>query len=477
VVALRLRYDPTLPALLSALVLSAATFDGEAALGHAAALAALGPHPWGSPRAGAAAQYVAAQLRGAGLREVTVEAFEARGRRGANVVAVLPGTGAEIVVVGAHHDTAPEAPGAYDDGGGVGVLIEAARVLARGRARHRTLVFVSFDGEEAWAVGDGTQDTLVAGSREYVRSLGPRARDVAAVFVIEMCGWKGGTPVLHPIAYADPLLPSAYVISPAWVVAAAQRGARQAASPLGVGDRWISWLYQASVRTVRARLYGDDLAFLQAGLPAVFTSDSTFTSFYPWYHQRNDTADKLDPAALARMGRAVVGAVEELAVAPRGPARQPHWFAALGAMLTGPWLYAAGAATLLPRVVRMALTRGIPAGLVLQAGLFGLLLWRHPVVTLWVFLLPNLLAGFLRPAVSLFTLVPLAALAALGVSAWARGFARGLWIASWELVIAFVALVLLWLTAGRARPTARAPRMRQLRAHDRPGTRAVTSGR
>jgi hypothetical protein len=454
-----LRYDPRLPALLSALVLSAATFDGEAALRHAAALAALGPHPWGSPRAGAAAQYVAAQLRAAGLRDVTVQAFESRGLRGANVVAVLPGTGAEVIVVGAHHDTAPQAPGAYDDGGGVGVLIETSRVLARGPARRRTLVFVSFDGEEAWATGHWSiQDTPVAGSREYVRSLGPHARDVAAAFVIEMCGWKGGTPVLHPIAYADPLLPSAYVISPAWVVAAAQRGARQAGAPFGIGDPWISWLYQASVRTVRARLYGDDLAFLQAGLPAVFTSDSTFTSFYPWYHQPTDTADKLDPAALARMGRAVVGAVEELAKAPRGPARQPDWFAAFGGVLAGPWLYIAGAATLLPRVVRMAATRGIPAGLVLQATLFGLLLWRHPVVTLWVFLLPNLLAGFGRPAWSLLTLAPLAALAALGLSAWARGFASGLWIAPWEVVMALVALALLWLTARRAGPAARKSR-------------------
>ena len=37
------------------------------------------------------------------------------------------------------HDTAPEAPGAYDDGGGVGVLIEAARVLAAQPSRPRTM--------------------------------------------------------------------------------------------------------------------------------------------------------------------------------------------------------------------------------------------------------------------------------------------------------------------------------------------------
>jgi hypothetical protein len=449
-----LRYHPRLPVLLSALVLSAASFDGEAALRHAAALAALGPHPWGSPRAAAAAQYVAAELRAAGLRDVTVQGFESHGLRGANVVAVLPGRSAERVVVGAHHDTAPGAPGAYDDGGGVGVLIETARVLARERVPPRTLVFVSFDGEEAWSTGR----TRVAGSREYVRSLGPRVRDVAAGFIIEMCGWKGGTPVLHPIPYADPLQPGAYVAAPAWVVAAAQRGAAAAGAPFAVGDPLLSWLYQPAVRTVRAGLYGDDLALLEAGVPAVFASDSSFTAFYPWYHRPADTPDKLDGAALERMGRAVVGAVRALGAAPRGPARQPHWFAALGGMATAPWLYALGAASLVPRLVRAARS-GVPAGLVLQGALFGLLLWRHPVVTLWVFLLPNLLAGARGVLVLAFALGPLAALVALCLLAWMRGFAGGLWIAPWELLVAAGALALLWLTAARRPPrrTARKP--------------------
>jgi acetylornithine deacetylase/succinyl-diaminopimelate desuccinylase-like protein len=111
---------------LSALVLAAATaastpasssVDGNAALRHASALASLGPHPWGSPRSRAAAAYVAAQLRGAGLAEVRQEDFEVKGVRGVNVVGVLKGAGPGMVVVGAHHDTAPDAPGAYDDGG------------------------------------------------------------------------------------------------------------------------------------------------------------------------------------------------------------------------------------------------------------------------------------------------------------------------------------------------------------------------
>src|SRR5262245_18365192 len=94
-------------------LLLAAQIDGQAALRHASALASLGPHPWGTPRTRAAAEYVAAQFRDAGLADVRLEDFEAHGVRGSNVVGVLRGPAAvrEFVVVGAHHDTAPEAPG------------------------------------------------------------------------------------------------------------------------------------------------------------------------------------------------------------------------------------------------------------------------------------------------------------------------------------------------------------------------------
>src|SRR6266581_7592912 len=219
-----------MPPLLAALL--AASIDGEAALRHASALAALGPHPWGSPRNHAAAEYVAAQLRDAGLTEVRLQEFESQGVRGTNVIGVLRAPDPELVVVGAHHDTAPEAPGAYDDGGGVGVLIEAARALSHERSRPRTLVFASFDGEEAWSTGKDT----TTGSRAYIQSLGPDRRNLVAALVVEMCGFKGGAPVFHPIAYADPLRPGAAVIAPGWLVGAALAGARDAGAPFGLGD-------------------------------------------------------------------------------------------------------------------------------------------------------------------------------------------------------------------------------------------------
>ena len=90
-------------------LLLAASVDGQAALRHASALAALGPHAWGSPRNQAAAAYVAAQLREAGLEAVELQPFERHGVVGANVVGTLRAPGEEFLVIGAHHDTVPEA--------------------------------------------------------------------------------------------------------------------------------------------------------------------------------------------------------------------------------------------------------------------------------------------------------------------------------------------------------------------------------
>ncbi|HUL76808.1 MAG TPA: M28 family peptidase [Vicinamibacteria bacterium] len=444
-------------------LLLAASIDGDAALRHASALAALGPHPWGSPRDQAAAQYVAAQLREAGLDEIELQPFEREGVRGTNVVATLRAPGDEFVVVGAHHDTAPAAPGAYDDGGGVGILIELARALARDGRRARTVVFASFDGEESWSAGKGP----TAGSRAFVERLGPRGRSMVAAFAIEMSGWSGGAPVLHPIAYADPREPGRAVIAPAWLVRAALEGARESGSALGVGDPYLSWLYQPAVRTFRVRLYGDDLSFLQGGHPALFASDSSFSAFYPDYHKASDTADKLDAAALERMGRGVLGLAQALQRVPRGPAEEPHWFAAFGRVFGWGWLAGVGAASLLPGLWRGARAGGPAVGLrIVQSLLAGVLLWRHPVPALWLLIVPQGLLPWRRAwwAV-LLALAPALGLLAIGASAWWRGAVSGVWLAPWEILVAALALALafLGLGAGGGRSGGRRPSGRKRR--------------
>ncbi|HVO12471.1 MAG TPA: M20/M25/M40 family metallo-hydrolase [Vicinamibacteria bacterium] len=435
-------------------VVLAAAIDGEAALRHASALAALGPHPWGSTRNEAAALYVAAQMRNAGLDAVELQRFERGGTVGTNVVGTLRGRGGELIVIGAHHDTVPGSPGAYDDSAGVALLLEVARALAATPSRERTVMLASFDGEEAGASGKGT----TAGSRAFLEHLGPRTRDLVAAFVIEMCGWKGGTPVLHPIQYGDPRRPGLAVIAPGWLVAAALDGSWRAGAPLGVGDPYLSWLYQPAVRSFRVRLYGDDLSLLQAGRPALFASDSSFSAFYPDYHKATDTAERLSAAALGRMGQAVLGVARALDRVARGPAEQPQWFAAFGHVVDGPWLVALGLLSLLPGLYAGA--RGTLLTLLerlLEAGFFAVLLWWQPVPALFVFLLAHLLLPHARrPWAVLLSLLPLVALLAMGVSAWLRGAVDGIWLTPTELGLAAIAFALAF-TGLSGRPPARQP--------------------
>jgi hypothetical protein len=308
-------------------------------------------------------------------------------------------------------------------------------------------VIASWDGEEAWSTGL----TTTAGSRAHLQALGAEARDLVGAIAVEMSGWSGGAPVIHPIAYADPMRPGGSVIAPGWLVRAALDGARAAGSPLGVGDPLLSWLYQPGVRSLRVPLHGDDLSFLQGGHAALFVSDSSFTRFYPWYHQPTDSADKLDAGALQRMGQAVLGAVEALGQAPRGPAREPHWFAAFGRVVPGGALVVAGALTLLPGLLR-GLAAGGPrlAARAVHGLLFAFLLWRHPVPALWVFALPNLLAAVPpRRALTAIAWLPALALVALGVVARFRGFVEGVWLAPWDVAALLLALALAWLGLGR----------------------------
>jgi hypothetical protein len=340
----------------------------------------------------------------------------------------------------------------------VGVLIESARALARRPPPPRTLVFVSWDGEEAEShrVGAST-----AGSRDHVRSLGAEARHLVAVFDIEMCGWKGGWPVFHPIPYPDPLQPGAYVVTPAWLVRAALQASRRSPVAAGLGDPLLSWLYQPAVRTFRVRLSGDDISFLQSGLPALFAADSSFSAFYPHYHQPTDTADKIDAASLARMGTVALAVVDSLLRVPRGPASQPTWFAAFGHVVGAVPLVAAGLLSLVPG---LATAKGGPflAARLAHAVLFGVLLFRHPVPALWVFLVANVVTALPRRWwTTVLALLPLTLLLALGGAAWRRGYLAGTWVRPWEMGASAAALALLWVGPRPGAPALRGTRLRK----------------
>lgn len=109
--------------------------------------------------------------------------------RGANLIATRAGRETDAIVVAAHLDTVWNSPGADDNGAGVAVLMEVARLLANHSLR-RTVVLAAPDFEEIGLIG----------ARELVRLLRSRHKVRGAI-------------VFDPIGYMNPA-PNAQKVPP-----------------------------------------------------------------------------------------------------------------------------------------------------------------------------------------------------------------------------------------------------------------------
>jgi len=190
-----------------------------------------------------------------------------------NVVASPPGfdAGRPHLVVGAHLDTVPQAPGAEDNASGVGVLLAAAEAAARGRTR-LPVVFVAFAAEEPRGP---TDDNHRYGSRAYVASLGrAERRAVRGMLALDRVGVGRVVPVCSATQGAD----------------------RGRADALRAGAR-------AGVATVACtNRSSDHWSFVRAGLPGVRVGGTS----YAGYHSPQDVPSVVDRDQLRRSGRLVL---------------------------------------------------------------------------------------------------------------------------------------------------------------------------
>ncbi len=151
-------------ALVSALPVLACSrpaglFSEQNARAHVSMLAGtIGSRAVGTPANQRAREYIVSQLKLFGF-DVRVQEADARrpelGRtaRVANIIANLPGARPEAIGLVAHYDSGADTPGATDDGLGVAVAIEAARVFATRADRRWSLLVLLTDGEEAGLMG------------------------------------------------------------------------------------------------------------------------------------------------------------------------------------------------------------------------------------------------------------------------------------------------------------------------------------
>ena len=259
-------------------------FDGDSAHNYVLDQCAFGPRPTGSEAGWATGDYLAAQLEALGW-QVVVHAFTYGGVKGRNIIG-QQGTGA-VAMLGAHYDTRPYADhnpegerdrwilGANDGASGVAVLLELARVLEVEKTG-REIWLAFFDAEDRGRL-DGWP--FAVGARMLARDLAQSAlpeltRRPEFVIVVDMVG--DADQQLYYEGYSHPKLSERL-----WALA----------HSLGYGS--------AFVPAVKHYLIDDHRPFLEIGIPAVDIIDFD----YPYWHTTEDTADKVSPASLERVGR------------------------------------------------------------------------------------------------------------------------------------------------------------------------------
>lgn len=240
-----------------------------------------------------AAVYVETALRRLGY-EIVVQEFQAHGQTHRNLQATLPGStrGSEIVVVGAHYDTAVDAPGADDNASGTASVLALARVLKAARPA-RTIRFVAFATEEPPSF-----PTADMGSRHYADAVRAAGDSIVAMMSIESVGYYDDSPgsQKYPfplnLAYPDrgdfigfvSNLRSAGLLRRAIATfrAHTEFPTQGAAAPWWVPGVWWS----------------DHWPFWRQGYRAIMISD-TAPYRNPFYHTPDDTPDKLDYGRMA----------------------------------------------------------------------------------------------------------------------------------------------------------------------------------
>ena len=258
-----------------------------------------------------AAAYIRRELAALGY---TVEdlPFEAARLRFVNLQVTIRGTTrpAEIVVVGAHYDTAGDTPGADDNASSVAGLLEIARRLA-GTHPARTLRLVFFANEEPPYF-----NTEWMGSRVYAREAAARHERIVAMLALETLGYYATSPGSQHYPFPFSLFYPDRGDFIGFVGNPASAGlARRTLATFRRGTRFPSE-GSAPYGFIPGVWWSDHSSFWRHGYDAIMvTNTAPFRN--PNYHQRTDTPQTLDYDRCARVVEGLVGVVRDLATGGR----------------------------------------------------------------------------------------------------------------------------------------------------------------
>jgi Zn-dependent M28 family amino/carboxypeptidase len=257
-----------------------------------------------------AEDYIRTELEAAGLA-VAEQAYDWQGRRVANLIATLAGSGHEAVrpyyVIGAHYDSIPTSPGADDNASAVAVLIELARKVAAAGSPV-PVRFVAFTMEELPAFLTRKQ-----GSRMFIRAARAAGEEILGAVVLEMVGFTSPRQ-----SYPLTLRFAGYPPTGDFIGIVANTRSRDFGRIVEKGFRRNPRLPVESLSVpangwvLPATRLSDHASFWDRGIPAVMVSDTAFFR-NPNYHLASDTPDTLDYAFMTELVASLHHALAELA--------------------------------------------------------------------------------------------------------------------------------------------------------------------
>ncbi len=230
-----------------------------------------------------------------------------------NVIVELPGSDRheEIIVVGAHYDTAEGSTlqgtvGANDNASGMAATLALARAFAETKPS-RTIRFIAFVNEEPVSFMTENMGSLV-----YARHARERGDRIVAMISLETIGYysdKPGSqkyPPVFNLIYPDTGNFIGFVgnISSGELVREAIALFRSAATIPSQGV--------VAPENIPGIGWSDHWSFWQVGYRALMVTD-TAPFRYPHYHTPEDTPDKLDYARMARVVAGMEATIRTLA--------------------------------------------------------------------------------------------------------------------------------------------------------------------
>lgn len=234
--------------------------------------------------------------------------FTVKNNTFSNIILTLEGKShpEEIIVIGAHYDTASGTPGADDNASAVAMLLEMARILADSTHR-RTLKLVFFVLEEPPIFG-----TNKMGSRIFARQARENDMDIRGMISLEMVGYFSNRKGKQ--AFPLPLMSLFYSSTPDFIAVVGNLKSKslvtQARNALEKGCTVpVETLSSPSI--VPGVGLSDHASFWKEGYPAIMITD---TAFYrnPNYHQSTDTFDTLNYETMAELLKGLIHMAENL---------------------------------------------------------------------------------------------------------------------------------------------------------------------